>query len=461
MRPGHVVDRQPRPRARPAVPHRAGPARSARRAALARRRPPQLRAGGAGDGEPVRHHGRRPADAARGLRGDQPPRLPRMAARARHRPRGARVTDPAGHVRPRLRLRGRRSRPSPLQRRARAGAGDQDAPRVLGSAVLEDAGGDGRGDLRSPLRGPARPRGGVPLLPPGRRAPTERRRAVDRRDRPGHPGRGGRRRRRLRSPDPGEGPPVLARRAPRRRSCGPPMRSTGSTSSRSGPRAATSVAAPWRRGRTSTPWCSPSPSAWCRTSAASSWRRRPPGGRWSTTWGRWPRRPFQLWLSEDEQALGWSGPPGVTVSGFVTPFDTWASMSHLLPAEDWPEADRPRTIAYFCSVLETPDARDGAPDVEAETRAVRARARTFLDRDVATLWPAAVDATDSGGPCCATARPGPRPAPSDSTASTGGRTSTPPTSTSSPCPAPTSTACSRATPASATSPWPATGRTTA
>ena len=100
---------------------------------------------------------------------------------------------------------------------------------------------------------------------------------------------------------------------------------------------------------------------------------------------------LQLWLSEDEAALGWSGPSGVTVSGFVTPFDTWASMPHLLPAEDWPEADRPKTIAYFCSVLGTPDSRDGRADAAGETRAVRARARTFLDRDVATLWPAAVD----------------------------------------------------------------------
>jgi uncharacterized protein with NAD-binding domain and iron-sulfur cluster len=100
---------------------------------------------------------------------------------------------------------------------------------------------------------------------------------------------------------------------------------------------------------------------------------------------------LQLWLSEDERALGWSGPSGVTVSGFVTPFDTWASMSHLLPAEDWPATDRPRTIAYFCSVLDTTDSRYGAPDAERETQAVRARARTFLDRDVATLWPAAVD----------------------------------------------------------------------
>ena len=100
---------------------------------------------------------------------------------------------------------------------------------------------------------------------------------------------------------------------------------------------------------------------------------------------------FQLWLSEDEAALGWPGPSGATVSGFVKPFDTWASMGHLLPAEDWPETDRPQTIAYFCSVLNGPDGRDGAPDVEHETRAVRERAQRFLDRDMATLWPAAVE----------------------------------------------------------------------
>jgi uncharacterized protein with NAD-binding domain and iron-sulfur cluster len=100
---------------------------------------------------------------------------------------------------------------------------------------------------------------------------------------------------------------------------------------------------------------------------------------------------FQLWLAEDEKGLGWSGPSGITVSGFVTPFDTWASMPHLLPLEDWPEAERPRTIAYFCSVLDTPASPDGAPDVEREGTAVRERARTFLDREVATLWPAAVD----------------------------------------------------------------------
>jgi len=107
--------------------------------------------------------------------------------------------------------------------------------------------------------------------------------------------------------------------------------------------------------------------------------------------GTVPTQAVQLWLCEDEQALGWSGPPGVTVSGFVTPFDTWASMSHLLPIEDWPPTERPRAIAYFCSVLAMAEPGQDGPDVEQEIRSVRDRARTFLDRDVATLWPAAVE----------------------------------------------------------------------
>jgi len=99
---------------------------------------------------------------------------------------------------------------------------------------------------------------------------------------------------------------------------------------------------------------------------------------------------LQLWLRADERTLGWSGPDGVTVSGFVKPFDTWASMSHLAPVEDWPDADRPRTIAYFCSALAPTDAAT-TPDQSREAESVQARARAFLDRDIAALWPGAVD----------------------------------------------------------------------
>lgn len=118
---------------------------------------------------------------------------------------------------------------------------------------------------------------------------------------------------------------------------------------------------------------------------------------------------FQVWLTADMAALGWTAPP-INLSGFVEPFDTWADMRHLLPHERWPEAVR--ALAYFCSVL--PDAR-GAEDrtaadypVQARER-VRAGAVAFLERDLAHLWPGATaadggfrwdllaDALDTGG----------------------------------------------------------------
>ena len=66
----------------------------------------------------------------------------------------------------------RRSRPPPIQRRPRPPTGHEDAPRLLGSPVLENAGRDGRGDLLAALPGAAGPGGRVPLLPPGRQPPV-------------------------------------------------------------------------------------------------------------------------------------------------------------------------------------------------------------------------------------------------------------------------------------------------
>ena len=173
-----------------------------------------------------------------------------------------------------------------------------------------------------------------------------------------------------------------------------------------------------------------------------------------------PTQAFQLWLSEDEQALGWTGPEGVTMSGFVEPFDTWASMSHLLPVEDWPEAAEPRSIAYFCSVLAPPQAGGGGgPDAERENGAVRARAQRFLDRDVATLWPGAVDGAGFRWSLLCDGRahgrfdPGPERFATQYWRANVDR----PTCTSSRSPAPTVTASSRPTPGSPTSSWRVTG----
>lgn len=93
----------------------------------------------------------------------------------------------------------------------------------------------------------------------------------------------------------------------------------------------------------------------------------------------------QLWMRVTEGELGWKGPVGVTLSGLGESFDTWASMSHLLPMEGWPKTESPRSLAYFCGSM--PD----VVPVEAG-RWVRASAEHFLEHEVASLWPQAVGA---------------------------------------------------------------------
>jgi uncharacterized protein with NAD-binding domain and iron-sulfur cluster len=101
-----------------------------------------------------------------------------------------------------------------------------------------------------------------------------------------------------------------------------------------------------------------------------------------------PTQSLQVWLRPDEAQLGWVH-PGATVSGYVTPFDTYASMTHTLDREDWgdgPEA--PRAVAYFCSVL----GKDAELDPAAAHARVRAHAFEFLDTAAGHYWPAATTA---------------------------------------------------------------------
>lgn len=99
---------------------------------------------------------------------------------------------------------------------------------------------------------------------------------------------------------------------------------------------------------------------------------------------------FQIWMDADMSALGWNEAP-VTLSSFVKPFDTWADMHHVLPAESWQR--QPRALAYFCNVLaDDPDEPDRtAASYPAARRAeVHANAVQFLRNDIRHLWPGAV-----------------------------------------------------------------------
>ncbi len=93
-----------------------------------------------------------------------------------------------------------------------------------------------------------------------------------------------------------------------------------------------------------------------------------------------PTQAAQLWLTETEAELGWLR-PGATLSGWDKPFDTYSSMSHLLPLEDWPTSDTPRGLAYLCSSL--PD------EAGHDERSVRAAVGQVLEERIGDLWPMA------------------------------------------------------------------------
>ena len=96
----------------------------------------------------------------------------------------------------------------------------------------------------------------------------------------------------------------------------------------------------------------------------------------------------QLWLREDEPTLGWLE-PGTTVSAYEDPFDTWASMPQLIDVEQWPENDRPGSIAYFCGTLDAPwpPGPDTGAYVAEQHARVRANAVDLVERKLGHLMP--------------------------------------------------------------------------
>jgi uncharacterized protein with NAD-binding domain and iron-sulfur cluster len=97
----------------------------------------------------------------------------------------------------------------------------------------------------------------------------------------------------------------------------------------------------------------------------------------------------QVWLREDERALGWPH-PGATVSAYEQPLHTWASMPQLIDVECWPAGKRPGAIAYFCGSLSAPYPPEGDwRAYVAEHRAcVRANAIKLLKKRLTHLLPA-------------------------------------------------------------------------
>ena len=100
---------------------------------------------------------------------------------------------------------------------------------------------------------------------------------------------------------------------------------------------------------------------------------------------------FQIWLRPDEPTLGWHE-PGVTISAYLRPFETWASMPQTLWTEDWPDDERPGTVAYFCGTLNAPwpAAEAGADYARRHQQVVRREAVQYIDRHLGPYFPGAV-----------------------------------------------------------------------
>jgi uncharacterized protein with NAD-binding domain and iron-sulfur cluster len=91
-------------------------------------------------------------------------------------------------------------------------------------------------------------------------------------------------------------------------------------------------------------------------------------------------RSLQVWARAGEEELGWRY-PGATVAGYANPFEVYASMTQTLPSEDWPDEDSPRSVGYFCGVV---DDRLGP---RAARRSARDDAAEFLSATVTRYWP--------------------------------------------------------------------------
>jgi uncharacterized protein with NAD-binding domain and iron-sulfur cluster len=104
---------------------------------------------------------------------------------------------------------------------------------------------------------------------------------------------------------------------------------------------------------------------------------------------------FQIWLRPDERALGWPE-PGVTISAYLRPFETWASMPQTLWAEAWPAGDEPGAVAYFCGSLDAcwPSDEDKEGYALKYAQSVSVAAADYIDSNLGLFFPKA--ATDDG-----------------------------------------------------------------
>jgi uncharacterized protein with NAD-binding domain and iron-sulfur cluster len=104
-----------------------------------------------------------------------------------------------------------------------------------------------------------------------------------------------------------------------------------------------------------------------------------------------PTLALQIWSDRSLEQLGWMTGKSATVSG-PQPFDIWAEMSQVLPAEAWPMGARPKTLHYFCGSYPTQLYKAAATQANVPALAaaeIRGLALNWLKTRADAWWPTA------------------------------------------------------------------------
>ena len=107
---------------------------------------------------------------------------------------------------------------------------------------------------------------------------------------------------------------------------------------------------------------------------------------------------MQLWLKPTTNETGWFH--GDTIlTAYADAMNTWADMTHLDAAEDWPAEHKPGSIAYFCGPLSDPEHMPPFSDTGFPERAeaqVRENGLRWMNTHGPALWPDMFEADGSG-----------------------------------------------------------------
>lgn len=116
---------------------------------------------------------------------------------------------------------------------------------------------------------------------------------------------------------------------------------------------------------------------------------------------------FQLWLKPTAFELGWLPMSKPVLSSLdITPFNTWADMSHLTKHESWSHNPYPLNVSYFCGPMRDDPAITPSPDGPVQDSAqldqqkgndtAKQNALDFLQNDMPLLLPTSMHADKDG-----------------------------------------------------------------